>query len=298
MQRTSEISLKLEITESMRLAAEKEIEMFWENEEVRAFVEKHEDVIDSEMKAIAKREIREFILHKDMYKGRKPILTIYAGIIWIEWIPGDVTHLQMIKDRIIKTFTYDSTTRAFSGIKPDAYDKTNMGAVKAQAEVNNFIKEYVYKAGNKGSWIYGQMGVGKSYLLGYLTTYLKSKNIGFYFVDTNQLYDDMLEISRNYPKNLAKNLNKYKKVEVLILDDIGRERTTKWNYETIISPILDYRMNHKLPTFFSSNYTIFDYIEYLKKSGIEPMTAKRIEERIRTLAKEVQITGQNRRNKA
>lgn len=297
MQKTKDVQLNLEIPGDIKLLAEEETESFWQHHRVKPFIEKFDDVIDEEMKKTAVPVIREFILHPDMHRGYKPTLDIRNGVIVIDYVQGDATHLQMIKDKILKTYSYDSITKAFSDIKPEKYDKGNVGAIEAQTDINNFIKEYAYKAGNKGAWVHGQMGVGKSYLLGYLTTFLKSKKIGFYFVDTNQLYDDILDISRNHAKNLGKTLDKYKKVEVLIMDDIGRERTTKWNYETIISPILDYRMNHKLPTFFSSNYTIFDYIEYLKKSGIEPMTARRIEERIRTLVKEVQITGQNRRNK-
>lgn len=297
MQKPSNIPLELEITDAMRLAAEKEIESFWMNDEVRVFVEKYEDVIEDEMKRNANGAIKEFVTKKNMFPGYKPTLMIYAHNIWVRWIPGDPIHLQMVKDRIVKTFSYDSVTKVYSGIKLKDYDKANTGAFEAQEEINKFIKEYVYKAGNKGSWIYGQMGVGKSYLLGYLTTYLKKKNIGFCFVDVNKLYTDTLDISRNYQANLDKSINKYKQVEVLILDDMGRERVTEWNYETIINPILDYRMKHELPTFFSSNFTVYDYIDHLKKSGIPTAKAEYIEERIRTLAKEVQMSGKNKRIK-
>ena len=298
MQKPSDISLELKVTEEMRSAAEKDIEMFWENEEVKAFVEKHEDIIDSEMKANAKTVINEFVTKKDMHEGFKPTLIIYARNIWVQWVPGDVTHLQMVKDRMVKAFKYDGVTKVYSGINTEDYDRANLGAYEAQEEINKFVREYVYKAGNKGSWIYGQMGVGKSYLLGYLTTYLKKKNIGFYFVDANRLYTDTLDISRNYQGNLDKSIKKYQKIEVLIIDDIGRERATTWNYETIINPILDNRMKHKLPTFFSSNFSIYDHIDHLKKSGMPNAIADYAEERIRTLTKEVNIYGQNRRNKA
>ena len=44
--------------------------------------------------------------------------------------------------------------------------------------------------------------------------------------------------------------------EVLVLDDIGSEAITPWTRDEILFPILDYRMNHELKTYFTSNYTL------------------------------------------
>ena len=57
--------------------------------------------------------------------------------------------------------------------------------------------------------------------------------------------------------------------------------------------LLDYRMEHKLLTFFTSNYKIPELKQRYTLN--EPMAAERIEERIRTLAQEVFMSGNSRR---
>ena len=47
-----------------------------------------------------------------------------------------------------------------------------------------------------------------------------------------------------------------KKAPLLLLDDIGAENTTAWSRDEVLGPILQYRMDEHLPTFFTSNLTI------------------------------------------
>lgn len=67
--------------------------------------------------------------------------------------------------------------------------------------------------------------------------------------------DILTEIKSTYgdiTKNESELINNLKKVEVLILDDIGTEKLTGWSNE-IMYQIINYRMISKLITIFTSN---------------------------------------------
>ena len=46
-------------------------------------------------------------------------------------------------------------------------------------------------------------------------------------------------------------VNEIKKVEVLVLDDIGAELNNAWVRDSILQVILQHRMQENLPTFFT-----------------------------------------------
>ncbi len=79
---------------------------------------------------------------------------------------------------------------------------------------------------------------------------------------------------------------------MLLLDDIGAEHITQWSRDEVIEPIIQYRMDEKLPTFFTSNFD-YDGLEKHFTINGETVYAKRIIERIKFLSKEVQLRCKN-----
>ena len=84
-----------------------------------------------------------------------------------------------------------------------------------------------------------------------------------------------------------------------MLDDIGAEMNSAWFRDEVLMVILQHRMLQESPTFFTSNFTI-DQLEahfaHSNKGDQELLKAKRLIERIRFLAKEYFVDGQNHRN--
>ena len=94
-----------------------------------------------------------------------------------------------------------------------------------------------------------------------------------------------------------KSLLNVKAAEILILDDIGAEQFSPWIRDDVLQVILQYRMQENLLTFFTSNLDFKDLEAHFatSRSGDETWQAKRIMERIRYLAKEIHLQGDNRR---
>lgn len=148
---------------------------------------------------------------------------------------------------------------------------------------------------DKGIYLYGQPGVGKSYLMaGVCNFYAKNKK-RVSFVKVPLLIQDLKQsmFDNEYRQDVLGHL---RFSEVLVLDDIGSESITAWTRDEILFPILDYRMNHNLKTYFTSNYTMEELEnQYCLKDKNGYVASIRIMERVKTLSSVVALKGKSRR---
>lgn len=148
------------------------------------------------------------------------------------------------------------------------------------------------KEHKKGLYLCGKPGVGKSYLAAGITNYFARKKCRVGFIHVPTLIGD-LKLMFHDREAQEQHLNRIRNVPVLVLDDIGGESVTAWSRDEVLLSLLDYRMEHKLLTFFTSNYKMPELKQRYALN--EPMAAERIEERIRTLAQEEFMSGNSRR---
>jgi len=89
-----------------------------------------------------------------------------------------------------------------------------------------------------------------------------------------------------------------KKVPLLLIDDIGAENLSAWGRDEILGPILQYRMDEHLPTFFTSNLTLTELEDHLSVASgkTDKVKARRIVERIKQLTVPLELIGKNRRD--
>ena len=158
----------------------------------------------------------------------------------------------------------------------------------------NYIKEY--KKGNfgKGLYLHGNFGCGKTYLVAALFNELAKKGAKPVVI----YYPEFLrKLKENFSDDYKNMFNKVKNAELLLIDDIGAETTTCWNRDEVLGTILQYRMQEKLPTFFTSNLTIEELEKHLASNDIEgKVKARRIIERIKYLSCEITLVSVNRRS--
>ena len=98
---------------------------------------------------------------------------------------------------------------------------------------------------------------------------------------------------------MQKQLGYLQKSEVLIIDDLGTEKMTRNNIVDILYAVVKYRGEHNKPTFITSNLTKDQYYKALyDTNSINRMDIARFKEQLDVLTKEMQMIGQNRRDKA
>ena len=165
-------------------------------------------------------------------------------------------------------------------------------------EVVKWLKTFIdnYPNVKKGLYLYGNFGCGKSYLISALFNELGKRKIKSAVVFWPEFLRDL---KASFGVDFNSKFEYIKRVPILLIDDIGAENMTSWSRDEILCSILQYRMDEKLTTFFTSNLTIKDLEEHFSFSarGIEKVKAKRIIERIKHLTIEMTLVSENKRER-
>ncbi|OEF98101.1 hypothetical protein BHF71_03540 [Vulcanibacillus modesticaldus] len=170
------------------------------------------------------------------------------------------------------------------------------GREDALAALMEFCKNFDPNVKQKGIYLYGPLGVGKSHMMVATAKKLAERNIS-----TLMIYvpDFFREIKNSIQDNtLNKKIEILKNVQVLILDDIGAETLSTWERDEILGAILQARMIKGLPTLYTSNLNYDDleeHLAYSNKGGQELLKSKRLMERIRHYTSAYFVDGPNRR---
>ena len=104
-------------------------------------------------------------------------------------------------------------------------------------------------------------------------------------------------LKASFGTNYNEKFELLKKIPLLLLDDIGAENCSNWSRDEVLGPILQYRMDNHLPTFFTSNLTLEELETSLAttSSGVDKLKARRIIERIKQLTVQLELVSKNRR---
>lgn len=110
----------------------------------------------------------------------------------------------------------------------------------------------------------GSAGSGKTHLaVAILREWVRQQRIKVNFIEGNGIFitvpDLLLQIRQVFndrsDKSEAEIVNKYSKVDYLLLDDLGAEKSTEWSITTLYT-IIDQRYRQELPTIVTTNLTI------------------------------------------
>lgn len=240
-------------------------------------------------------ERNRFLLGDETYiaKGYKPILVKnegYADVAYEE-TPELIEQekLKNIKDRI-------NLINLPSSLKDASFGQIDLK--KNRDEIFERLANFVaaYPNYQKAVYLYGDFGVGKSYMMAALAHELSVER----GASTTLVHypSFVLDVKNAISSGLVKEkIDQVKTAQVLILDDIGAEQSSPWMRDEILQVILQHRMQENLPTFFTSNFSFADLERHFasSKNGDETWQAKRVMERIKFLAQEVRLEGENRR---
>lgn len=158
----------------------------------------------------------------------------------------------------------------------------------------SFYKNYDISKVNKGLYLHGSFGSGKTFLLAALLNELhEEKGVNYELI----YFPELLRTLKDNFNLLDSKVRYYSNVEILLIDDIGAEKVSDWGRDEILGTILQNRMNNHLTTFFTSNLTLDELEKHLSmsKDSIDIVKARRIIERIKQLTEDIEITTVNYR---
>lgn len=173
-------------------------------------------------------------------------------------------------------------------------DVTDKSRVKLIKWLKEFYDNYDITKTNKGLYLHGTFGSGKTFLIAALLNELQiKKNVDFEIV----YFPELLRSLKDNFSLLDTKVRFYSKVEILLIDDIGAEKVSDWGRDEILGTILQSRMNNRLTTFFTSNLNIEELERHLSltKDSQDIVKARRIIERIKLLTEDLELISINRR---
>ncbi len=172
--------------------------------------------------------------------------------------------------------------------------RNQVDITKSRKEVLSRIGSILNKKDVKGMYVYGKSGVGKSYLLAIMANGVVESGRTCAFIRSSTLIDHLRTLLIDDNALFNEEINKYKNVEVLIIDDLGGEKTTVWARDEVLFSIIDYRSKNKdLITCFTSNYSMDEYQRTIFLGDAKK--AERLVNRISLVADEMELIDIDRR---
>ncbi len=170
-------------------------------------------------------------------------------------------------------------------------DKNRIIVIK---KMKDYLSNY-FTNKEKGIYLHGSFGSGKTYLVAALFNELAKKNVRSIVI---HLPEFLRGLKESFSSDYSEKFDSIKKVPLLLIDDIGAEYLTSWARDEVIEPILQYRMDENLATFFTSNFSLEDLEKHLAvtSNSIDRVKAKRIIERIKQLSEPMELVSKNYRD--
>ncbi|WP_413066265.1 primosomal protein DnaI [Siminovitchia sp. 179-K 8D1 HS] len=281
-----------------------------EHPDIQAFIRDNEGIVTGKMVEANLMKLYEYISQTkncadcpdlphctNMMEGYEPSLAIKGQMIEVHYKPCMKKRLYEERrktERLIKSFYVpkEILQASFADFSLDS-----PGRIDAFEYAEKFAAEFDPKKKMKGLFLYGNFGVGKSYLLGAIANHLAEKGVSSLIVYVPEFFREMKQSLGDQTLNAK--LELAKNARILMLDDIGAESMSSWTRDEILGSILQYRMHEHLPTFFSSNFdfqSLEHHLTYSQRGEEEKMKAKRIMERIKYLSMPIKLDGPNRRH--
>ena len=172
---------------------------------------------------------------------------------------------------------------------------TNTNRKSVLAKVKQVIVNYQKGLDNKGFYLHGSYGSGKTYILANLAKILVSSNARVIFA----YYPDLVRKIKGYigKTEFEEIIDELKNIEVLILDDFGGESPNSYIRDEVLLPILQERMAYNRLTFMSSNLNTEQVLEHLAegRTGVDMTRASRVWERMKVLMDWIELQDKNYR---
>ena len=278
------------------------VQKIMKDPDVAAFIQQESLTPEELNRSISK--FNQYITERDKFlrgdtdyiaKGYKPILVMnhgYADVSYEETPELIAAEKEAAIKNRLKLINLPASLRKASLAQVDLDDLERLPVFE---KLLAFVEQY--PTIRKGLYLYGDFGVGKSFMVAALAHDLSEK-LG---VSSTLLHypSFVIDVKNAIGDGNVKTLvDEIKLSEVLILDDIGAEQSTPWVRDEILQVILQYRMQENLPTFFTSNFNFEDLEQHFAKGkhgNDETWEARRVMERIRYLAEETRLEGVNRR---
>lgn len=219
-------------------------------------------------------------------------MPVYDGILKMvqtacRYKKEELTKRQHLSNYLINDLPHQMETVTFSSIETEQEKKDYLKTAGAAL---------VASTKNRGLYLYGPMGMGKTYLAACAANERAKKGMKVAFVYWPDFVQRMasMVVSGEYRTEMER----LKFAGFAVIDDIGAESVTEWNRDQLLLPVLNARYEAGLVTWFTSNEdldSLLDHFRFSSKGDQADVKAERILDRIKALSTPEALTGKYRR---
>ncbi len=226
---------------------------------------------------------------KNRIKGFAYLPKVVDGSLIFEYRPCRFKRNEIKKEKRLKNVKNFNTPDFYKDASISKIYKTDKNRFKTITWLLDFLDNY--KEGDKGLYLHGNFGCGKTYLIAATFNELSNNGYKTSIIFWPEFVRDM------FSNDFKESMEYVKNVDLLLIDDLGAENLTAYNRDEILCPILQYRMDNKLTTFITSNLDIKELNNHLStsKNGVEEIKAGRIISRIEQLTVDMEMISKNLR---
>ncbi len=198
------------------------------------------------------------------------------------------------KNKYKKNIFYFDISREIKEARMSKIYTSDKNRIEAISWLKDYITNYQNKEPKKGLYLCGSFGSGKTYLIAAMFNEIARQDEKVAIIYWPEFLRDL---KASFNDDFAVKYNSIKKVSLLLIDDIGAENSTSWARDEILGPLLQYRMEEKLSTFFTSNLNLEELEVHFSNTNYktEQVKARRIIERIKQLSIEMKMVSKNKR---
>lgn len=198
------------------------------------------------------------------------------------------------RNKYLNNVKYLNVSNNSSIASVDKINERLKGRVEVIEWLSNFRKDFLENSDQKGLYLSGNFGCGKSYLISATFNELAKSNVKSAIVFWPEF---LRELKSSFDTDYNEKFEYIKKVPLLLIDDIGSETVTNWCRDEILCSLLQYRMDNHLCTFFTSNMDLDMLKDHLSQSnsGTDLLKSNRIIERIKQLTVYKEMQSRNMR---
>ncbi|MCL2676904.1 MAG: primosomal protein DnaI, partial [Streptococcaceae bacterium] len=209
------------------------------NQDVQAFIKEHEMTEDQIQRSYSKfyeyvKELEKIQNKQErMMDGYQPVLIMNHDYADVSYETTEELAERQKIERVRRRVNVIGLPKTYRDITLEDVSSEDSKRLELIQSIVKFASEPTKE---KGLYLYGNFGVGKSYIMAAMANELAQKGISTTLLHYPTFISD---IDFN---NAREVVNDIKKAPVLVLDDIGAEMNNAWVRDSILQVILQYRM--------------------------------------------------------
>lgn len=157
----------------------------------------------------------------------------------------------MKQDRIRKLYEYSKINPRLKGYMFENFRTEELNR-KALVKAKDYADQVLFKK-SKSLIITGNVGTGKTHLASSIANYLIKNEVRVIFGTLINLLGEVKDTYKNDAKTESNIIERYSKVPLLIIDDLGKEKPSEWTLEKLFT-IINNRYENNLPIVITTNY--------------------------------------------